>query len=77
MEPSPTELRARIVVLEEMVRRARHDVRSALAPAMLAADMMRGHADARVQGAGATVLRSIERVLDRLDATRELVPPRA
>jgi hypothetical protein len=75
MHPLPAELQSRIAILEELVRRARHDVRSALAPAMLAADMMRVHADAKVQGAGATVLRSIERVLDRLDATRELVPP--
>jgi hypothetical protein len=77
MGATPTDPHSRIVALETLLQRARHDVRSALAPAMLAADMMRAHADPRVQHSGATVVRSIERVLGTLDATRELVPPKS
>ena len=77
MGQSPAELQSRITALETLMRRARHDVRSALAPALLAADMMRTHADPKVQGSGATVARSIARVLDTLDSTCALVPPRS
>jgi len=77
MGSSPTELQSRIAALEKLMQRARHDVRSALAPALLAADMMRTHADPKVQGSGATVVRSITRVLDTLDSTCDLVPPRS
>ena len=77
MDSSPADLQSRIAALETLLRRARHDVRSALAPALLAADMMRTHADPKVQGSGATVARSIARVLDTLDSTCALVPPRS
>ncbi len=77
MSHSPADLQCRIVALETLMQRTRHDVRSALAPALLAADMLCAHADRKVQGSGAAVARSIERVLETLDSTCELVPPRS
>ena len=41
-----------------LLSRTRHDVRSALAPAMLAADQLRASADPRAQRSAATVLRA-------------------
>ena len=76
MDESPMDLQVRITALEAAMQRARHDVRSALVPAMLAADMMRAHIDPKVQDSAAAVVRSIERVLHTLDSTRKLVPPR-
>ena len=67
---------ARIDTLERLLSRMRHDVRSALAPAMLAADMLQTNADARAQRCGATVVRAVEKVMEMLEATRETVPPR-
>ena len=69
------DLQSRIASLESQLSRTRHDVRSALAPAMLAADMLRASTDPRVQRSASTVLHAIERVLVMLDATRE-PPPR-
>ncbi len=77
MGDSPADLQCRIVALETLMQRTRHDVRSALAPALLAADMLRAHADHKVQSSAAAVARSIERVLNTLDATCESVPPRS
>jgi hypothetical protein len=73
MEQGPAE---RIAELESLVALMRHDVRSALAPAMLAADLLHGHADPKVQRSAANVVRSIERVLEMLDASQSAVPPR-
>jgi hypothetical protein len=76
MGQSLPDLNSRIVALESLMSRTRHDIRSALAPAMLAADMLRGSTDPKAQRSGATVVRSIERVLGMLDSTREIVPSR-
>ncbi len=76
MGQSLEDLQSRISALEAMIGRTRHDVRSALAPAMLAGDMMRASTDPRVQRAGTTVVRAIERVLSMLDTTRAEVPAR-
>lgn len=76
MGQSLSDLQSRVDTLETLLARTRHDVRSALAPAMLAADMLRANPDPRAQRSAATVLRAIERVLEMLDATREVVPPR-
>ena len=70
------DLPSRIASMENLLSRTRHDIRSALAPAMLSADMLRSNPDPRVQRSAASVLRSIERVLEILDATREAVPSR-
>lgn len=74
MGQSPDDLQSRIAALEAMIARTRHNVRSALAPAMLAGDMMRASTDPRVQRGGITVVRAIERVLSMLDTTRAEVP---
>lgn len=76
MGQSLPDLPARVSNLETLLSRTRHDVRSALAPAMLSADMLHANPDPRVQRSAATVLRAIERVLEILDSTREIVPPR-
>ncbi len=74
MDRSLRDLQSRIITLEALLSRTRHDVRSALAPAMLAADMLRASPDPRVQRSAATVVRAIERVLEMLDSTREVMP---
>ena len=76
MGQSHSDMKSRVATLETLLARTRHDVRSALAPAMLAADTLRANPDPRVQRSAATVLRAIERVLEMLDATREVVPSR-
>jgi signal transduction histidine kinase len=76
MGQSPPDLQDRVAALESLMSHIRHDVRSALAPALLAADMMQASPDTRAQRSGATVVRAIERVLVMLDATRDVVPPR-
>ncbi len=77
MGQSLADLQSRIDTLEKLTSRMRHDVRSALAPAMLAADMLRANPDPKAQRNGATVVRAIERVMEILEATRETVPPPA
>ena len=76
MSSSPDELLSRIAELETLLSRTRHDIRSALAAALLAADMLRESADPKTQRSGATVVRAVERVMALLDATRDLVPSR-
>lgn len=71
------DLQFRIATLEALLSRTRHDVRSALAPAMLAADMLQANPDPRVQRSSATVVRAIERVLNMLDSTRAEAPTQA
>lgn len=56
--------------------RLRHDIRSALAPAQLAADLLAAQPDERTRRYAATVQRAIEKTLERLEATRaETAPP--
>ena len=76
MNESPSEPEARVQALEALLSRLRHDVRSALAPALLAADMLGANPDPKVQRNSATVVRAIERVMVMLDGTRQIVPPR-
>ncbi|KAA5610201.1 hypothetical protein [Rhodovastum atsumiense] len=74
MDQSTEELQARIAQLEKLMSTIRHDVRSALAPAMLAADVLRTNAEPRVKRSGDVVVRAIERVMDMLAETRDVVP---
>lgn len=76
MGQSAVDQQARIVTLEAEFRQTRHDIRSALVPAMLAADMMRTHADPKVRESGNSVVRSVERVLARLNAASDLLASR-
>ena len=59
----------RIAELESCVSRLRHDVRGILSPALLRADMIRGHADPRVAKAGEAVVAMVQRVSARLQET--------
>ena len=68
--------KSRIDELEALISRTRHDIRSALAPAMLAADMMAMNPDPKVQRSANTIVRAIERVMEMLHSTRETVAPR-
>jgi hypothetical protein len=77
MDQSVAALQARIAQLEALVSQTRHDVRSALTPAMLAADLMRTNDDPRVQRSGAVVVAAVERTLKILKATRDIVAPKA
>ena len=76
MGQSLTDLQSRTEILEALISRMRHDIRSALAPAMLAADMLATSTDPKVQRSAGTVVRAIERVMEMLEATRETVKPR-
>lgn len=62
--------------LEKTLSRLRHDVRSALAPALLAADLLAAQPDERTKRHANAVLRAIEKALAHLDASRvEIAPP--
>jgi signal transduction histidine kinase len=66
----------RIAQLEELISELRHDLRGALASTRLVTDRMRSDADPRVQKFAATIDRATQRILDRLEDTKELVPPK-
>ncbi len=71
-----TDAQARIAELEQLISSIRHDVRGALSSTRLVTDRMRSDPDERMQKFGATIDRATQRILDRLDDTRQLVPPR-
>lgn len=71
-----TEAQSRIAELEHLISTLRHDVRGALSSTRLVTDRMRGDPDERMQKFGATIDRATQRILDRLDETRHVVPPR-
>jgi hypothetical protein len=76
-QPDPAGAQSRIDRLEAEISRLRHDVRSALSPAMIMADVLRGHSEARVARAGHTINEALVRAVARLQATQDLVPPRS
>jgi hypothetical protein len=49
----------------------RHDLRGFLSPALLVTDRLLAHEDPAVQRAGEIVARTVQRVTDRLEETRE------
>ena len=67
---------ARIEQLETLVSRLRHDLRGAITPAALVGDQLRNHSDPSMQRAGTRIDEMVRRVLEKLDATYEHVPPR-
>ncbi|MBN8871780.1 MAG: hypothetical protein J0H67_02990 [Rhodospirillales bacterium] len=67
---------ARVAELEQLVSDLRHDIRGALASTRLTTDRMRADADPRMQKFAATIDRATERILNRLEETRSIVPPR-
>ena len=69
--------RPRVEVLERLVSELRHDLRGAISPAALVADRLRQNADPGIQRSGRTIGLVVDRVLAILDATCQIVPPRA
>jgi hypothetical protein len=67
---------ARIKELERLVSALRHDLRGAITPAALIADRLRHNSDPAVQSSAARIAEVVERILTRLNATYDLVPPR-
>jgi signal transduction histidine kinase len=68
---------ARVAELEALISAIRHDVRGALATTRLITDRMRSDPEPRVQKYAARIDGTTQRILDRLEATRTVVPPRA
>jgi hypothetical protein len=66
----------RIKELERLVSALRHDLRGAITPAALIADRLRHNSDPAVQRSAARFAEVVERILTRLNATYDLVPPR-
>ena len=66
----------RIAQLEQGFSGLRHDVRGLLSVPMLLADTIREHADPKVARVGTRMNDVIAKIIERLDHTRELVPPR-
>lgn len=75
-DPGTPDAVARVAELEELISRLRHDIRGALSATRLVTDRMHGEADQRMQRFATTIDRATQRVLDHLDSTRDIVPPR-
>ena len=67
---------SRVVELEALVSRLRHDLRGVITPAALVGDQLRKHSDPAVQRAGSRIGDTVRRVLEKLDATYRQVPAR-
>ena len=67
----------RTAELEALISRLRHDLRGAISPAALVADRLQQNADPAIQRAGARIAGSVQRVLQALDETYQLVPARS
>jgi hypothetical protein len=65
----------RIAQLERLVSNLRHDIRGIITPAALVAEGLRGNADPAVQRLASRIADMIERIVARLNATQQLVPP--
>lgn len=72
MDQSPQE---RIAQLERLISSLRHDIRGIITPAALVAEGLRGNADPAVQRSASRIADMVERIVSRLNATHELVPP--
>jgi hypothetical protein len=67
---------ARIEQLEGLVSGLRHDIRGLITPASLIADRLRLSTDPAIQRSANMMTRVVERIVARLNATYEQVPPR-
>jgi hypothetical protein len=67
----------RVEQLEKLVRTLRHDLRGSLTPALLIADRLKMNSDPAIQRSGIVIATAVERILFRLSATYDLVPPLA
>jgi len=72
MEQAPQD---RIEQLEKLVATLRHDLRGVITPAALIADRLRNSSDPSIQRSAARITDVVERILSRLNATYEIVPP--
>lgn len=72
--PGPDE--DRVSELALAVSALRHDLRGLLSPAMLMADMLVGHADPMVAQAASRIMVSLDRTIERLNQTYDVVPSR-
>jgi transcription elongation GreA/GreB family factor len=70
------EAQERIEELERLISKTRHDIRGALSPARLWADRLSADPDPKAQRAGQFIDRAIQRVIDLLIATGDVVPSR-
>jgi hypothetical protein len=66
----------RVEELEKLVSALRHDLRGAITPAALIADRLRHSSDPAIQRSAARLAEVVDRILARLTATYDLVPPR-
>lgn len=66
----------RVQQLEKLVSSLRHDLRGLITPASLVADRLQHNDDPAIQRSANMIAGVIERVVARLNATYELVPPR-
>jgi signal transduction histidine kinase len=69
------DLQTRIAKLEQLISSIRHDIRGALASTRLVTDRMLADPDPRLQKYAMTIDRATQRILDRLEQSREVVPP--
>ena len=76
MERGLAQAEQRIVELEQLVSRVRHDVNGALTPALMVADRLRSSADPAVSAAAEKIAASILRATAILKETRGTVPSR-
>jgi signal transduction histidine kinase len=72
MEQAPQD---RIEQLEKLVATLRHDLRGVVTPAALIADRLRNSSDPTIQRSAARITDVVERILARLNATYDIVPP--
>jgi signal transduction histidine kinase len=69
------DLQMRIAELEQLISSIRHDIRGALASTRLVTDRMLADPDPRLQKYATTIDRATQRILDRLEQSRDVVPP--
>ncbi len=61
---------AELAELRRQLASLRHDLRGILSPALLVSDRLLGNEDAAVRRAGEVMIRTVERVTERLSETR-------
>lgn len=65
---------ARLAALEAATAMLRHDIRGLLSPALLCGDRLSESGDPAVRRAGEIIVRTVDRVTDRLNETRTAAP---
>ena len=65
---------ARLAALEAATSSLRHDVRGMLSPALLVADRLLAHSDPKIVRAGETIVKAVNRAIERLTETRPPSP---